>query len=209
MKRLLSLAVLCALALGPAQAFADALEWGVVPMTIRTQTITGDPYDQGYIDSTTATVGLKATIDTTTAFTLPQVYLTADSLINIYVTAEATTAFASGETLYFAIDGSATGQNWTSLNIATCGTCRSGGFGAAGTIVPGTGTSGQLHYNGKASSTSGQVASASGVLGLNNIYGGWAWWPIYRLRILNTIATDHVAEVVRYKVAYQKVKAYQ
>lgn len=206
MKKHLSLLLGLGLLLGASQAFADAVVWKTITIPIRTNTI-NDPLGRGFIDSTQASLGAAATIDTTEGFILPDQYVTADSLTNIYVTVVGSQNFASGESLYIAIDGSSGAGTWTNLNISSCGTCRSGGFGAAGTIVPGTSaSSGAVHYNGKASSTSGQVASASGVLGQNNIYGGWWAWPMYRIKVLQTIATANVSQYYTVKVTYQAVQ---
>lgn len=200
MKRLSALLILGALVLSAVSASADGVKLRTIPLQIRTSLAA---QTSGYVDSVTATLGLKATIDTTTSFSLDGIYFNSDSLTNIFVTIEGAQNFASGESLYVAIEGSGGGSTFSSVNIATCGTCRSGGFGAAGSIVPGTSAKGGfLRFNGKASSTSGIVASASGVLGQSNLYGGFWAWPVLRLKILSTIATDNVTQPYRVYVSY-------
>lgn len=108
--------------------------WDSEPLVMRTQTSSGDPNDQGYIDSLVfsgsgATVASAQRIDTTRAFGIWKHYIvgdqsnglatTGDSMLvfGVQITPSINTAVAeSADTLLLTLQVSNDGVNWTSCN---------------------------------------------------------------------------------------------
>lgn len=199
---LLALIALAGVAASEAYAGRVAPTWRYKDVVIRTSTDTGDPNDQGFIDSTIVSLGAATTVDTSVAIDLSDMFQTADSLTLIRVAATYTSAAASGESLYVTFDGSANGVAWTVLGLATCGTCAPGGYGAAGTLVPGTTREASKLFNAKGSATGGHVASGSVTIGQNNIYGNFFGYPYLRLRLKQDFAVDNVANSYKIRLWY-------
>lgn len=178
--------------------------WKSVPVTIRTSTVTGDPNDQGWIDSSAVTLGALASIDTSAAISLEDMVLYADSLTYIRVEVIGNNAFASGESLYVTFDGSHAGVAFTDLGLATCGTCMVGGYGAAGSLVPGATTSASRIWNGAGSATAVHVAQASATAGpgRTTLYGNFGTFTTIRLRIKSDSAVVPVVNTVRFRLWY-------
>jgi hypothetical protein len=194
---------LCVGVFGAAEADRVAASWKIANVVIRTSTDVGDPGDQGYIDSTTVTLGALSAIDTSTTISLADQWTQADSLQMIRVEVIGTNAFASGESLYVTFDGF-NGKSFTDLGLATCGTCNVGGFGAAGALVPGANSSASKLWNGAGSATAVHVAQALAGAGPGRgvFYGNFSGYPAIRVRIRSDSAVVPVVNTVRYRLWY-------
>lgn len=196
-----------------AAAAVDSPRWKSADLMIRTRTITGDPNNQGYIDSSAVTLGLKATIDTTVAWNPPDwsqpgnTLAGAESLSVIAVQIICQNELTSGESLYIAPEcGIGEGGTFTSTLPGTSspGTSRAGGFDSGACIVAGTNTTtGYVLFNGwhPAAATSNGVKSPL-QFNRNSVYGGWYGCPSLRFKILSTIATDNVLNKYHVRVWY-------
>jgi hypothetical protein len=170
-------------------------------------TLTGQTANQvfqGYIDSSQVYNGATGRVDTCYFSGLDrQWFQSADSLTLMRVEVIGTQAFASGESLYVTFDGHESGNNYTVLGSAVCGTCASGGFSGAGSLVPGTTFGASKLFNGKPNATStagGNVASTIPLLANSSIYGGFYGYPDIRIRIRSDFATAPVAQLISYKI---------
>lgn len=212
MKRLIALLVL-AIGLGasslsiadPGRVFPT---WHQANLVVRRSgnALTGQNYNQvvqGYIDSSKVYNGATGRVDTCYVSGLERMWWQTDSTTVIRVEVQGDQAFASGESLYVTFDGHNGGDSYSVLGSAVCGTCASGGFSGAGSLVPGTTFAAARTFIAKGTATStagGNVASTMGPPVNPFIYGGFWGYPNVRVRIRSDFATAPVNQLVTYKI---------
>lgn len=214
MRKFLALVVLGAVLLGAGTSHAQIGVWKVVDLKVRRSgnALTGQSpqeINQGFIDSTFIYNGGLTRVDTLASIPFPG-WITGnipDSLTWLRVEAIGTQAFASGESLYVTFDG-ADGTAFNVLGTSASGTSMTGGFSAAGSIVPGTATSASRLFNarGDANATSSGTGTASSRVGTaGSTYGNYSGYAVLRLRIKSDSAVVPVGQLVRYRLWYQSV----
>jgi hypothetical protein len=157
---------------------------------------------QGYIDSSQVYNGATGRVDTCYFSGMDRLWFQPDSLTLLRIEVIGTQAFASGESLYVTFDGHDAANNYTVLGSAVCGTCASGGFSGAGTLVPGTTWGASKLFNGKPNATTtagGNVASTIPAF-FSSIYGGFWGWPDIRIRIRSDFAVAPVVQPISYRI---------
>lgn len=215
-KRLIGLLVLCAtLALSASAALSDpkiAASWKTVDVKWRISgnALTGQSaadISNGYLDSLKIYNGGLADLDTSTVIDLRDQAIAVDSLQFIRVNVIGDNAFASGESLYVEFDAADfAGAAFRDLGLATCGTCGPGGYGAAGSLVPGTARAISRMFSGAGSATAVNVAMGLGPAGPGRtgtvIYGNFGGFPYLRLRFHSDYAVVPVVNLIRVQLEY-------
>lgn len=198
MKKVIAALFVTALALTfVGEASAQGMGWGQ-PILLRWRTFKAADPNGGATDSVEIYNGATSDADTSLPFQLnfPHNALPTDSTFYFRVSVQGTQAFASGESLYVTFDGQDSPGSWTALGLATCGTCMTGGYGAAGTLVPGTNTGASRLFIPTGSTTAVNVASAGIVPTV--IYGGnLRAYRTLRMRLRSDSAVAPVAQLIR------------
>lgn len=181
MRKLIAALLMVALGIAVFGSANAQTRWVTERLNIRTNAAANPA--PGFVDSSSASLGAAATIDTTVAFRWPVVPAlgVADSNQFVIVGLGFASTLASGESLYVGIEGSAdNGATWRTINGAAIG-FQGIKSGASCTNV----ANAAILFNAAAVGTT-NVTGASTVAA--SIYGNFFGWPQLRLKVRSDVS---------------------